>query len=159
MSLSAQVVFFFLLLVILWVCNLLSSMGAKKCPAALSSTVMTGVQMASGYLVDILCALQKRSRLVETLNPAVDCSHCLEHEFYVPVQAPRRLPHHRGFHKLPKALTAIGACMMLLAVLTMALTRLPGKIEVPRRYQQLATSSDRQLPRRPTSRRRTPTRA
>ena len=58
-SLSAQVLCFFLLLVILWVCNLLSSMGAKKCPAALSSTVMTGVQMASGYLVDIVCALHE----------------------------------------------------------------------------------------------------
>ena len=63
--------------------------GSKKCPAALSSTVMTGVQMASGYLIDVLC-----------------------------------------FHKLPKVLTVCGACMMLLAVLLMASTRLPRSHDV-----------------------------
>lgn len=66
--------------------NLAASVASKKCPAALSSTLVTGATMTCGYLSDILV-----------------------------------------FGKYPSTLTIIGAVMMLLAVMTMALTRLPPK--------------------------------
>lgn len=38
---------------LLFVSNLAQSMAAKLCPAALSSTLITGTQMASGFLLDV----------------------------------------------------------------------------------------------------------
>ena len=35
----------------------LLSAGSKKCPAAVSATLITGTQMALGYVVDVLCTL------------------------------------------------------------------------------------------------------
>lgn len=83
--------------------NILSSVASKKCPAALSSTMMNGSCMAFGYVMDILI-----------------------------------------FHKVPTKLTVIGAAMMLLAVMTMALTRLPRKST--RTENQLSTKEDTATP-------------
>ena len=44
-----------LLMVFLGFFSLLTSAAAKKLPAAVSSTVMVGTQMASGYVFDIIC--------------------------------------------------------------------------------------------------------
>lgn len=83
--------------------NILSSVASKKCPAALSSTMMNGSCMAFGYVMDILI-----------------------------------------FHKVPTKLTVIGAAMMLSAVMTMALTRLPRKST--RTENQLSTKEDTATP-------------
>ena len=49
-----SLLFLSLCILILFVSNLAQSMAAKLCPAALSSTVITGTQMASGFLVDVV---------------------------------------------------------------------------------------------------------
>lgn len=85
-SLPQSFLFFCCLAAAIFLTNILSSVASKKCPAALSSTMMNGSCMAFGYVMDILI-----------------------------------------FHKVPTKLTVIGAAMMLLAVMTMALTRLPRK--------------------------------
>ncbi|CAK9050249.1 unnamed protein product [Durusdinium trenchii] len=81
---------------LLFVSNLAQSMAAKLCPAALSSTLITGTQMASGFLLDVFV-----------------------------------------FHKVPKALTLLGASLMFFAVITMALTRLPRRARVADPPQQV----------------------
>lgn len=85
-NLPQSFLFFCCLAAAIFLTNILSSVASKKCPAALSSTMMNGSCMAFGYVMDILI-----------------------------------------FHKVPTKLTVIGAAMMLLAVMTMALTRLPRK--------------------------------
>lgn len=45
---------FMALMIAIFLTNILGSVASKKCPAALSSTLMTGSMMASGYLLDIL---------------------------------------------------------------------------------------------------------
>ncbi|CAJ1375078.1 unnamed protein product [Effrenium voratum] len=69
-------------IVLLFLANLAQSMAAKLCPAALSSTLITGTQMVTGFLLDLMI-----------------------------------------FHKVPTALTLVGASLMFCAVITMALTR------------------------------------
>lgn len=64
--------------------NFLSSWGSKRCPAAVSATILTGVNMGVGYAAQVAI-----------------------------------------FAKPPKLLTVLGAVMMFLAVVVMALARLP----------------------------------
>lgn len=102
-SLPQSLLFFSCLAAAIFLTNILSSVASKKCPAALSSTMMNGSCMAFGYVMDILI-----------------------------------------FHKVPTKLTVIGAAMMLLAVMTMALTRLPRKST--RTENNLSTKEDTATP-------------
>ena len=54
---AVQGFYFLVLLVLLSLGSILSSVSSKKCPAAVSATVITGTQMALGYVVDVLCTL------------------------------------------------------------------------------------------------------
>ena len=87
-DLPKSLLLFVCLTVAIFVTNIFASVASKKCPAALSSTVMNGSQMACGYFMDILV-----------------------------------------FHEAPTMLTITGAAMMFLAVIAMALTRLPARTE------------------------------
>ena len=103
---SAQVLCFLLLMVLLGARSLLASAASKKCPAAVSATVMIGAQMASGYVLDVLCTWD--------------------------IGLPRRADI-LGFKKHLNLATIAGAHMMLLAAVTMAFTKQPRKAEpVPR---------------------------
>lgn len=53
-SVPKTMLLFAALTVILIMSNLLATVASKNCPAALSSTVFTGTQMATGYLLDII---------------------------------------------------------------------------------------------------------
>ena len=52
-----EALYFLILLVLVSIGATLLSTASKKCPAAMSATVMTGTQMALGYMVDVLCTL------------------------------------------------------------------------------------------------------
>mmetsp|Transcript_18363 Transcript_18363/g.38214 ORF Transcript_18363/g.38214 Transcript_18363/m.38214 type:complete len:384 (+) Transcript_18363:23-1174(+) len=75
-----------LLIVVTFLGNFLSTVGAKRCPAAVSATWMTAVSMGVGYAAQTLI-----------------------------------------FKQVPTALTLAGAFMMFLAVVTMAIARLPPR--------------------------------
>eukprot|EP00913_Durusdinium_trenchii_P023705 g22266.t1 len=101
-SVPKTMLLFAALTVILIMSNLLATVASKNCPAALSSTVFTGTQMATGYLLDIIIF---RSHL--SVEP---------------------IASQRRFHRFSlRTLTVIGAVLMFCAVVTMALTRLPAK--------------------------------
>ena len=52
-----QALYFSVLVATISVGSTLLSAASKKCPAAVSTTVMTGIQMTVGYVVDVLCTL------------------------------------------------------------------------------------------------------
>eukprot|EP00913_Durusdinium_trenchii_P023706 g22267.t1 len=95
---------FMALMIAIFLTNILGSVASKKCPAALSSTLMTGSMMASGYLLDILIF----RTVPKTAGLDLTDSH-------YHMASPLR------------TLTVIGAVLMFCAVVTMALTRLPAK--------------------------------
>eukprot|EP00928_Gymnodinium_smaydae_P034236 TRINITY_DN24313_c0_g1_i5.p1 TRINITY_DN24313_c0_g1~~TRINITY_DN24313_c0_g1_i5.p1 ORF type:complete len:218 (-),score=27.74 TRINITY_DN24313_c0_g1_i5:299-952(-) len=66
--------------------NILANTGSRRCPAAVSATVMTAVSMSVGYLAQVAI-----------------------------------------FQKAPTKLALVGAFMMLLAVVSMAVVRLPPR--------------------------------
>eukprot|EP00931_Biecheleriopsis_adriatica_P109181 TRINITY_DN8343_c0_g2_i1.p1 TRINITY_DN8343_c0_g2~~TRINITY_DN8343_c0_g2_i1.p1 ORF type:complete len:256 (-),score=40.41 TRINITY_DN8343_c0_g2_i1:24-740(-) len=85
-----------LLIAVTIIGNSLASVGAKRCPAAISATLMTSVSMGVGYGAQIAI-----------------------------------------FQEMPNMLTLIGALLMLLSVVTMAIARIPAptadsrSVEVP----------------------------
>ena len=108
------------LLVLMSMASTLSGVGSKKCPAAVSATLMTGTEMAAGYVVDVLCTLDVKE---DGMKP---------HEISkakMPWGWKPRATSIQGFHKSPKLVEIAGAYMMMVAVLTMASTNLPRKAE------------------------------
>ena len=107
----------------------MSSAASKKCPAAVSSTLITGTQMVSGYVVDVLCTLDVGLDGMKPLN--TQPKHIKRYQKHMMSSGrQRQATSILGFHKSPKLVEVAGAYMMLLAVLTMAFTRLPEKTEL-----------------------------
>ena len=63
-----QALYFSVLLVLISVGSTFLSAASKKCPAAVSATLLTGMQMALGYVADVLCALDVNLDGMKPLN-------------------------------------------------------------------------------------------
>lgn len=102
------------LTVIISAANLLTMVASKKCPAALSSTLMTGSQMTTGYLLDFAvfhsvpkvrtmlgATLMFFSVVTMALTRLPAKSHVPESTMEVPNEWPRTGPRQRGSSALP----------------------------------------------------------
>merc|ERR1712048_135438 len=74
-----------LLIAVTFAGNFFATVGAKRCPAAISATLMTAISMSVGYAAQIVI-----------------------------------------FKEMPNTFTLIGALLMLVSVVTMAIARLPA---------------------------------
>ena len=63
-----EALYFLLLLALISFGSVFSSAASEKCPAAVSSTLVTGTQMVVGYVVDVLCTLDVNLDKVKPQN-------------------------------------------------------------------------------------------
>ncbi|CAK9091939.1 unnamed protein product [Durusdinium trenchii] len=93
MSPPTSMLFFVGLTLLLLSANRLSMLASKKCPAALTSTVLTGVQMTTGYFLDFV--------LFHQVPKALTMMGAVLMFFSVVTMALTRLPHRTAADPTP----------------------------------------------------------